>query len=110
MSEFEDKLMQADCLSWCMGRKIQLRDGVPFELSGRGYMLDIVNCDKRVMSVVKGSQVCLTTAKFLEAVHSCYFRHYEKNVIYMLPTVKQAETLSKISFDPIFQYNPGLFP
>ena len=106
--ELTDNLIKADCLAWCEHSKLKLNDGVRFELAGRPYLDDIVNCDKRVMSVIKGSQVCLTTAKFLEAVHGCYFRHFEKNIIYMLPTVKQAETLSKISFDPIFQYNPFL--
>ena len=100
--------MQADALVWCRMMGIQLSSDVPFELKGRPYMKDIVNCDKRVMSVIKGSQVGVTTSKYLEAVHSCFYRLYDKNVIYMLPTVKQAETLAKISFDPIFAYNPFL--
>ena len=109
MIEFsEDALMQADCLVWCDRKGLQLSQDVPFELEGRPYLKDIVNCDKKIMSVKKGSQVCLTTAKYLEAVHGCYYQHYDKNIIYMLPTVKQAETLSKISFDPIFNYNPFL--
>ena len=106
MIEFsEDALMQADCLVWCDRKGLQLSQDVPFELKGRPYLKDIVNCNKRVMSVIKGSQVGVTTAKFLEAVHGCVYRHYTKNIIYMLPTVKQAEVLSRVSFDPIFSYN-----
>lgn len=108
MDTLEATMMQADCLMWCDRKGLQLSDGVPFELTGRPYLKDIVNCDKKIMSVKKGSQVCLTTAKYLEAVHGCVYRHYDKNIIYMLPTVKQAETLSKISFDPIFAFNPFL--
>ena len=108
MGDFEEKLMQKDALVWCDMKGIQLAQDVPFKLEGRPYLKDIVNCDKKIMSVKKGSQVCLTTAKFLEAVHGCSYQKYDKNIIYMLPTVKQAETLAKISFDPIFSYNPFL--
>ena len=103
-----EKLKQADVLSWCRYNNLLLKDGVPFELSGMPYLMGLVNCDKRVVSVKKGSQVCITTSKFLETVHACYYRVYNQNIIYMLPTVRQAELLSKVSFDPIFNYNGWL--
>lgn len=106
--QFIDKLKQEDVLSWCTYNNLLLKDGVPFTLSGLPYLMGLVNCDKRVMSVKKGAQVCITTAKFLEAVHSCYYRKFQQNIIYMLPTVRQAELLSRVSFDPIFESNRWL--
>lgn len=97
-----------DVLSWCVDRCLELSDGVKFSLSGRPYLVGLVGCDKREVSIKKGSQVTITTGKFLEAVHSCFYRIYDKNILYMLPTVRQAELLSKVSFDPIFNYNKWL--
>lgn len=103
-----EKLKQVDSLSWCTMNNLKLSDGVPFTLAGRPYLIGLVGCDKKRKSIKKGSQVCITTAMFLNAVHGCFYRIYGKNIIYMLPTVKQAEMLSKVSFDPIFNYNKWL--
>lgn len=103
-----EKLMQVDPLQWASRRNLQLSDGVSFELSGRPYLVGLVGCDKKIMSAKKGSQVCITTSKYLEALHACVYRRFDKNIIYMLPTVSQAETLAKVSFDPIFRFNKWL--
>lgn len=108
MDEMLEKLVQTDPLVWADVKGLQLSDGVRFSLKGRPYLVGIVKCDKRVMSCKKGAQVCMTTAKYIEALHSCVYRFFDKNIIYMLPTVDQAEKLSKISFDPIFRYNGWL--
>ena len=62
--ELQDKMEQADCLMWCHRRKIQLSDGVPFELLGRPYLKDIVNCDKKIMSV-KNICIVIENIKFV---------------------------------------------
>ena len=103
--EIVEKLMQVDSLAWAHHKRLQLSDGVRFELAGRPYLVGLVGCDKRVLHCKKGSQVCITTAKYVEALHACVYRRFDKNIIYMLPTVRQAETLSKVSFDPIFRFN-----
>lgn len=106
-SEYE-RLAQVNALIWARTRQLQLRDGIAFDLAGLPYLVDLVNCDKRVMNIKKGTQVCITTGKYIEAVHACYYRKYDQNIIYMMPTVKAVETLAKVSFDPIFDYNPWL--
>lgn len=50
----------------------------------------------------------MTTTKYVEAIHACYYRKYNQGVLYMMPTVNAVERLSKVSFDPIFQFNPWL--
>jgi len=52
--------------------------------------------------------MCLTTAMFLRAIHSCYYRVYDQNIMYMMPTKTAVERLSQVSFDPIFQFNPWI--
>ena len=110
----EDKtiqqMMQLDSNLWGHGYKggVNLSDGIKFSLRGRPYLVDMINCDKRVKNFKKGTQVCITTASFINGIHSCYYRKYDKNIIYMMPSVKQVELLCKVSFDPIFTYNSWL--
>jgi hypothetical protein len=106
-SEYE-KLAQVNALIWAKVKGLQLRDGVYFSLDNMPYLADIVNCKKRVMHVKKGTQVCITTTKFIESVHACFYRKYKQNVLYMLPTVKAAQTLSDVSFSPILESNGWL--
>jgi hypothetical protein len=93
---------------WANTHKINLRDGYKFSLKGMGYILDIVDCDKKIVNCKKGAQMCLTTAMFLKAIHACKYRMYDQNIMYMMPTVTAVEKLSKVSFDPIFQFNPWI--
>jgi len=106
--EVQKKLMQYDPLLWANFKRLSLRDGVKFSLKDMPYLCDLVNQKKKEVSVKKGAQVCLTTSKFLESVHSCVYRKYDQNIMYMMPTVTAAEKLSKVSFDPIFDYNSWL--
>ena len=103
-----DNLMTVDSLIWASAHKMMLRDGIKFTLKDMDYLFDIINCDKRVVNCKKGSQMCLTTAFFIDSVHACKFRRYNQNIMYMMPTVTAVERLSKVSFDPIFQYNPWI--
>lgn len=103
-SEYE-KLAQANALIWAKVRGLQLRDGVYFELTGMPYLADLVNCKKRIMHVKKGTQVCLTTTKFIEAIHACVYRKYDQNILYMMPTINAVQKLSTVSFNPIFKSN-----
>jgi hypothetical protein len=99
--------MAVDPLLWA-DERLRLSDGINYTLKGRPYLLGMVNCPKRVMSSRKGAQVGVTMSKYVEALHGCFFRKYKQNIIYMLPTVKQAEMLSKVAFDPIFRFNGWL--
>jgi hypothetical protein len=103
--ELMKKLMVVNPLVWADHMRIQLRRGDVFSLESRPYLTDLVKCSKRVRHYKKGSQIGLTTTKFLEAVHACYYRKYRQNVIYMMPGVKHVELLCKTSFDPIIDYN-----
>ena len=97
-----------DPLVWANDRNISLRDGVKFTLKGTKYLFDIVSCEKKIANIKKGSQMCLTTAMFLRAIHKCYYRLYDQNIMYMMPTKTAVERLSQVSFDPIFQFNPWI--
>lgn len=98
-------LEQADSSVWAYSRGLQLRDGITFSLKGIPYLADLVNCDKRKGCCKKGTQAFLTTTKFIEAVHGCYFRKFKQNIIYAMPTVNAVERLCAVAFDPIFTYN-----
>ncbi len=93
---------------WAQTNRLNLRDGIVFTLEDMTYLFDIIDCEKRVSNCKKGAQMCLTTAIFINAIHACKFRRYEQNIMYMMPTVTAVERLSKVSFDPIFQYNPWI--
>ena len=103
-----EALMANDSLVWASTKKINLRDGYVFTLKDMQYIFDIINCDKRIRNCKKGSQMCLTTAEFLAAVHACKYRKYDQNILYMMPSVTAVERLSKVSFDPIFRFNPWI--
>ena len=108
MSELTKQLERHDPLIWARENRLNLRDGIIFTLDGMKYLFDIIACDKKVVNCKKGSQMCLTTAFFIDSVHACKFRRYDQNIMYMMPTVTAVERLSKVSFDPIFQYNPWI--
>ena len=100
--------MQTDALLWAHIKQLNLRDGIKFSLEGRKYLCDIINYKKRISNIKKGTQIGATTTKYLEAVHGCLYRKFDQNIIYMMPTVKAVEQLAKVSFDPIFDFNPWL--
>ena len=104
----KEHMMMVNSLTWAHERGIFLRDGIRFDLSGVKYLQDIINCDKRISNCKKGAQMCLTTAIFLNAVHSCKYRKYNQNIMYLMPTFNAMKRLSQVSFDPIFQYNPWI--
>jgi len=103
-----DAAMSVDSLFWANEMNLQLRSGVQFSLKGRPYLCEFTDCDKRVINIKKGTQVGATTAWYIDAIHACLYQRYNQNIIYMMPTVKQVETLAKVSFDPILDYNPWL--
>lgn len=100
--DFEE-LLSLDPLTWAHHRNVKLAGGVPFSLEGRPYLVGLAG--HKLSSIKKGSQVGATTLKFLEAVHGCLFQKYDQNIIYMMPTVKQSEKMSKVAFSPIVSQN-----
>ena len=103
-----DILDSTSPLYWADRNKLMLTDGIYFKLKNLPYLKGLLDRNKKVTNVIKGTQICATTAFFLDSVHACLFRRYDKNIIYMMPTVKQVESLCKISFDPIINFNPVL--
>ncbi len=108
VNKFLEAAMIKDPLVWADTMKINLRDGIVFSLKDMSYLFDIIECDKKIVNCKKGAQMCLTTAFFISSVHACKYRRYNQNIMYMMPTVTAVERLSKVSFDPIFQYNPWI--
>lgn len=108
MDKEQNSLLQTDALLWAHMKGLNLRDGIKFSLRGRPYLCDLVNYPKRILNIKKGTQIGVTTTKYIEAVHGCLYRKYDQNIMYMMPTVKSVESLAKTSFDPIFNYNRWL--
>ncbi len=108
MDKLLENFIDTDSLIWAHTKRLNLRDGIVFSLKDVCYLFDVITCDKRVTNCKKGSQMCLTTAFFIDSVHACKYRRYNQNILYMMPTVTAVERLSKVSFDPIFQYNPWI--
>lgn len=108
MRQADNELVQRDALYWAHVKQLNLRDGIKFSLRGRPYLCDLVNKGKRISNIKKGTQIGATTAKYLEALHGCLYRRFNQNIMYMMPTVKAVENLAKVSFDPIFDFNPWL--
>lgn len=101
-------MIRSDSLIWAHTKRLNLRDGIVFSLEDVGYLVDIISCPNRNVNCKKGAQMCLTTGFFIDATHACKYRRYDQNIMYMMPTVTAVERLSKVSFDPIFQYNPWI--
>lgn len=108
MNQALKNLIEHDSLVWADVKTLNLRDGYTFGLQGLKYLIGIIGCKKKVRNCKKGAQMCLTTAFFIDSVHACKYRRYKQNIMYMMPTVTAVERLSKVSFDPIFQYNPWI--
>ncbi len=108
----EEKLLNdltmEDSMIWAHTKRLNLRDGYVYSLKDMDYLVDIVSCDKRVLNCKKGAQMCLTTSLFVDDIHACKFRKFDQNIMYMMPSVTAVERLSKVSFDPIFRYNPWI--
>jgi hypothetical protein len=107
-AELLEKLCQVNSLVWAKTNRLQLRDGVYFELEGMPYLDGIVACKKPIRNYKKGTQVCMTTTNFVDAVHSCYYHKYDQNIIYMMPTINAVQKLSQVSFSPILKCNKWL--
>ena len=105
MTDLDEKLCIIDPLYWANKKGLFLTDGIRFKLDGLPYLTGLLDRTKRVNNIKKGTQICATTAFFLDSLHGCVFKRYDKNIIYMMPTVKQVESLCKVSFDPIINFN-----
>jgi len=108
MEETVEIMMSSDPLVWANESRLNLRDGYVFTLKDMRYLFGIIDCPKKISNCKKGSQMCLTTAQFIRAIHACKYRKFDQNIMYMMPTVTAVEKLSKVSFDPIFQFNPWI--
>ena len=101
-------MMQSDSMVWAHTKALNLRDGYVYSMKDMEYLVGIVTCKKRVLNCKKGAQMCLTTSLFVDDIHACKFRKFDQNIMYMMPSVTAVERLSKVSFDPIFRYNPWI--
>ena len=109
MSEELEALARANSLFWAQYKGLEVRPGVPFKLDGMPYLVDLINVDKRVSHVKRGTQLCLTTTNFVDDLHALYHQRYEQNIMYMMPTVKSVQSICAVSFDPLINGNPKVF-
>ena len=72
MTDVNEAMMRNDSLVWAYKKRLNLRDGITFTLKDMSYLFDIISCDKKIVNVKKGAQLCLTTSFFIDAVHACF--------------------------------------
>jgi hypothetical protein len=109
MDKLIDKLRASDSLVWARESRLAVRPGVYFSLTGMPYLADIIKPGKRISNVKKGTQLCLTTTNFVDDLHALYYRRYNQNIMYMMPTVKAVQKMCAVSFDPLINGNSHVF-
>lgn len=109
MDDFLDKLIASDSLIWAKEKRLSVRPGVYFTLEGMPYLADLIKPNRRVSHVKKGTQLCLTTTNFIDDLHALYYRRYDQNIMYMMPTVKAVQKMCAVSFDPLINGNGHVF-
>lgn len=109
MSEELDAYARTNSLFWAQYKGLEVRPGIKFSLDGMPYLVDLINVDKRISHVKKGTQLCLTTTNFVDDIHALYHRRYEQNIMYLMPAVKVVQNICNVSFDPLISGNRHVF-
>ena len=82
----KETMMMVNSLVWAQEKGLYLRDGIRFDLKGVPYLQGIIKAKKKITNCKKGAQMCLTTAIFINAVHSHKYHKYNQNIMYMMPS------------------------
>jgi len=97
-----------DPLVWADVRGLKTKSGLPYTLEGHRYQHGLLQTDKRVTNIKKGTQVGITLVEQIDAIHGLVYRRYPQGVLYMMPSQKQVERFSKLRFTPMFNENSWL--
>lgn len=86
-------------------------DGKPFSFQNHAYLQEIYRAmsdpNVREINIEKAAQMGVTVAELLEAFHGMKHGRYPKGVLYLLPTERHMERVSKTKIQPIIDENPS---
>lgn len=103
-----DIAIQADPLLWAHCRGLRTKSGLPYDLAGHRYQIGLLQTEKRVTNIKKGTQIGITLIKQIDAIHGLIHKRYPQGVMYMMPYDKVVERFSKLRFTPMFEENRWL--
>jgi len=102
------KLMAADPLYWAHAMHLKTKSGLPYNLNSHNYQIDLLQTEKRVTNIKKGTQIGITLIEQIDAIHGLIYKRYPQGIFYMMPSEKLVERFSKLRFTPMFDENPWL--
>lgn len=106
--ELLDKLIATDPLIWAQVMRLVTKSGDCFSLENHAYQANLLQSDKRVTNIKKGTQVGITLLYQLMSIHGLIYKIYPQGVLYMMPSEKLVERFSKLRFTPMFEDNDWL--
>lgn len=105
-----EKNTAVDAPYWAFANQL-LIDGLPFNLKGRGYQMEIMRSktdDGKVKThevIRKGTQIGITMGKVIEIAHGAMHALYPQGIIYYFPSAKAVEKFSATRFKPFISDN-----
>ncbi|KKN16752.1 hypothetical protein LCGC14_0972890 [marine sediment metagenome] len=108
MDELLKKLIVADPLVWAHTKRLLTKSGDVYSLRNHAYQANLLQDEKRVTNIKKGTQLGLTLIYQLMAIHGLIYKKYPQGVLYMMPSEKLVERFSKLRFTPMFEDNKWL--
>jgi hypothetical protein len=103
-----EKLMASDCLIWAQTMRLKTKSGDCYSLANHAYQANLLQREKRITNIKKGTQLGLTLMYQLMAIHGLVYKIYSQGVLYMMPSEKLVERFSKLRFTPMFEENQWL--
>lgn len=107
------QLAATDAPYWAWSNGLRI-DGLPFDLEGRKYQLEIMRPKTKDGKVKyheiirKGSQIGITIGKVIEITHGAKYQIYPQGIIYYFPSGKAVEHFSKTRFKPFLDDNEDI--
>ncbi len=108
MDELLQKMIMADPLIWAQSKRLITKSGDVYSLSKHAYQANLLQNDKRITNIKKGTQLGLTLLYQLMSIHGLIYKLFPQGVLYMMPSEKLVERFSKLRFTPMFEDNPWL--
>jgi hypothetical protein len=103
-----DKIEAVSPLIWAQNRGLLTKSGEPFRVQEHSYQAKLMDTDKRVSNVKKGTQLGITLLYQILSIHGLIYKIYPQGILYMMPSEKLVERFSKLRFTPMFNSNPWL--
>ncbi len=101
-------MIETDPLIWASTKKVLTKAGIPYTLVGHAYQANLLQDEKRITNIKKGTQLGLTLIYQFDAIHGLIYKKYPQGALYMMPSEKLVERFSKLRFTPMFDMNPWM--